>query len=95
MMRLVYSQPALDDIEGILDYIGKDKSSAAARFGEGLLKTVELLESHPEMGVRCDNLVKGLRLISYRGYRPYYRVEAKHNVVSLERVLHPSRDIRT
>ena len=92
-MRLIYSEPALTDLGGIMDYIGRDNPSAAVRFGEGLLNTADLLETHPEMGVRCEELAEGLRLFSYRGYRMYYRIDAANRVVLLERELHPLLDV--
>ena len=92
-MRLIYSAPALSDLEGIMDYIGRDNPVAAMRFGEGLLQTADLLESQPELGVRCENLIEGLRMFTYRGYRIYYRIDYNDKAVLLERVLHPALDI--
>ena len=60
MMRLVYLGPALTDIEGILEYIGKDNLMAALRFGEGLLETCRMLETNPELGAAGDLLDNGL-----------------------------------
>lgn len=93
MMRLVYADQALSDIDGILDYIGQDNPAAAVRFGEGLLKTVDLLEQNPELGVACENLATGIRVFTYRGYGLYYRFDESQQLVLLERVLHPALDI--
>ena len=94
MMRLIYLESALTDIEGILDYISKDNPSAALRFGEGLLKTCRMLERNPELGVSRDDLAEGLRLFMYHGYGLYYRIDCSRNVVLLGRVLHPALDVK-
>lgn len=59
MMQLIFTDPALADFEGIMDFIGKDNRPAAVRFGEGLIETCELLEQHPELGSRKDDLSEG------------------------------------
>ncbi len=94
MMRLIYLEPALTDIEGILDYISKDNPIAAVRFGEGLLKTCRMLERNPEMGASRSDLAEGLRLFIYRGYGLYYRIDCIRNAVLLGRVLHPALDVK-
>lgn len=75
-MRLIFSDPALADFEGIMDFIGKDDQPAAVRFGEGVIETCELLEQHPELGTPKDDLSEGLRLFTYRGYGFYYRIDS-------------------
>ena len=94
MMRLIYLDPALADIEGILDYISNDNPTAAVRFGEGLIETCRMLETDPELGVTRDDLAEGLRLFTYRGYGLYYRIDHDRQVVLLGRVLHPALDVR-
>lgn len=94
MMRLIYADLALSDLEGIMDYVGQDNPPAAVRFGEGLLNTADLLEQNPELGVVCDDLAQGLRVFTYRGYGLYYRIDKAKQAVILERVLHPALDIR-
>ena len=94
MMRLIYSDPALADIEGILHYIGQNNPAAAVRFGEGILDTCRMFETNPELGVRREDLAADLRLFTYRGYGIYYRIDQADQVVMIERVLHPALDVR-
>ena len=91
-MRLIYLEPALTDIESILDYISKDNPSAALRFGEGLLETCRMFKTTPELGVARDDLADGLRQFTYRGYSIYYRIDSERKVVRIGRVLHPALD---
>jgi len=72
----------------------RDNPAAAVRFGEGLLKTADLLEQNPELGFARDELAKGLRVFAYRDYGLYYRIDAQQQAVILERVLHPALDVR-
>ena len=94
MMRLIYSDLSLNDIEGIVHYIGRDNPPAAMRFGEGILDTCRLLETNPELGVQRKDLGQGLRLFTYRGYGIYYRIDRAKQAVLIERVLHPALDVR-
>ena len=93
MTRLIYLEPALADIESILDYISNDSPTAAVRFGEGLLDTCRTLETDPELGAARDDLAIGLRLFTYRGYGLYYRIDHDRQVILLGRVLHPALDV--
>lgn len=60
MMRLIYTPRSLDDFDQILKRIAEDNPLAAILPGEGILKTCELLKSHPLIGERKDDLGEGL-----------------------------------
>lgn len=92
MKRLQYSESAIADLKGILDYISKDKPGAARAFVDGILKTCHLIAQHPELGMRREDLASELRLFTHRGYGIYYRNLDQD--VMIERVLHPSLDVR-
>ena len=92
-MRLIYTPVALEDFRRILDRISRDNPSAAVRLGEGLLKTCELLKSHPRMGEKKDDLSPGLRRFSCRGYGIYYRIEEDDRAIYVGRFLHPKLDV--
>ena len=90
MKRLLYSEPSLDDLKGILDYIARDKPIAARDFIGSLIERCHLISENPEMGMRRD-LALDLRLFTHRGFGIYYRnLDAE---VLIERVLHPSLDV--
>ncbi len=91
MKRLLYSEPSLDDLKGILDYIARDKPIAARDFIGSLIERCHLISENPEMGMRRDDLALDLRLFTHRGFGIYYRnLDAE---VLIERVLHPSLDV--
>ena len=49
-MKLVWSEPALTDIESIRDYIRRDSEFYASRFINRIIETVETLVELPARG---------------------------------------------
>lgn len=92
-MHLIYTPVALEDFRRILDRISIDNPPAAVRLGEDILRTCELLKSHPQMGERVENLSPGLRRFSCRGYGIYYRIEEDRQAIYVGRFLHPKLDV--
>jgi plasmid stabilization system protein ParE len=91
MKRLSYSELALDDLRGILDYIASDNPSAATGFVDALIERCHLVAQNPEIGVQREDVAIDLRLFTYHGYGIYYRtLDAE---VRIERVLHPALDV--
>ena len=50
MARLIWTEPALNDLEAIAEYIALDKPDAARRFVQRVFQAVERLESFPKSG---------------------------------------------
>lgn len=50
MARIIWTEPALQDLEQIADYISLDKPTAANRFVQRVFQRVEQLASHPKSG---------------------------------------------
>jgi toxin ParE1/3/4 len=90
MMRLVYSERSLEDIDSLLDYIARDKPGSAATFGEGLIATCELIAKNPGVGERRDDIAPNLKRFNYRGYQIFFRVS--EDSVRIQRVLHGARE---
>lgn len=86
MKPLIYSKKSLDDIEGILEYISRDKPEAAIRFAEQILAQCELLAQAPELGELRPSLLPLLRVFCFRNYGIYYRFLEDH--LRVERILH-------
>lgn len=49
MLPLIWLEEALDDLEGIIDFIEMHNPSAAARLGGAIRNTAERLPDHPYM----------------------------------------------
>ncbi len=50
MARIVWTEPALHDLDEIADYISLDKPEAASRFVQRVFQRIEQLSEHPKSG---------------------------------------------
>lgn len=60
MAQIIWTEPALSDLDAIADYIALDKPDAARRLVQHVFSHVEQLRAHPDSGSRPREL-KGLR----------------------------------
>ena len=79
MAHLIWTSPALLNLEGIADYIALDNLWAAQKLVQKVFRVVERLEKHPNSGRRPPEL-KGT---SYREVivgpcRVFYRVDGEN-----------------
>ena len=91
-MKIVWTEPALGDLEDIRDYIRKDSEFYARRFVEKIVAAVEKLENFPGVGrpvLEADD--ENIRELIYRDYRIMYRFEQKR--VLILTVIHGARDL--
>lgn len=92
MIKVVWSQRALTDIEHIYDYIAQDSPLYAQLFTERLLRSVRQLQQFPESGrIMPEAQNTNIREIIYQGYRVVYRL--RDDVVEVVMVVHSSRDM--
>ncbi len=96
MARLIWTEPALADLDAIADYIAIENPTAAAELVQRVFRHVEQLERHPQSGSRPSE-VKGSRYrqIVEPPCRVFYRVEGDlvvvMHVMRSERLLRQSR----
>ena len=76
MARLIWTEPALSDIDEIADYIALDDPVAAKRLVRKIFDHVEQLTDHPESGSFPPELrdLRGYRQIVERPCRIFYRI---------------------
>jgi toxin ParE1/3/4 len=75
MAKLVWTNPALQDIEEIAEYIALDNIRAAQKLIQKIFSTVERLEQHPNSGRRPPELERSLyREVIVGPCRIFYRV---------------------
>jgi len=48
--KIIFSEPAIDDLEGIVGFIANDNREAAVKFGEKLIESVRHLSKFPCLG---------------------------------------------
>ncbi len=56
MAELIWTEPALSDLDAVADYIALDKPTAAKAFVQMVFSHVEQLQTHPEIGSRVREL---------------------------------------
>ena len=88
--KVLYSEDALTDLEGILEYIRADNPTAAERFGTALLNHVDLLKSFPYIGSPVAGR-PGVRQLIHTPILVYYHVQEDPNLVEILHFWHSAR----
>jgi len=96
MAEIIWTEPALSDLDTIADYIALDKPEAARRLVQRVFEHVEQLTAHPKSG----SVPRELRGSRYRQIveppcRVFYRYDGERvfilHVIRGERQLRPNR----
>ena len=75
MAELIWTEPALSDLDAIADYIALDKPDAAKAFVQRVFSHLEQLQGHPESGSPIRELPdSGYRQIVEPPCRIFYRL---------------------
>ena len=90
-MRIVWSEPAVSDLEDIHAFISRDSPDRASRFVARLIAATEPLQSLPQMGRVVPEGDGRQREVFVDPYRIIYRVEG--GLVFIVTVVHGSRDL--
>jgi toxin ParE1/3/4 len=56
MAEIVWTEPALNDLDAIAEFIALDNREAAARLVRSVFEHIDLLAEHPELGPRIPEL---------------------------------------
>ena len=95
MAQIIWTEPALSDLDAIADYIALDKPEAARRLVQRVFEHVEQLVTHPQSG----SVSRELRGSRYRQIveppcRVFYRYDGERvfilHVIMGERQLRPT-----
>ena len=93
MPAIIYAPEADDDLEGIVDYIARDKPTAARAWLAKVRATCKILAENPQVGeVREGFGVPGCRSFSVGNYVVFFR--PVDGGIEVSRVIHGSRDMR-
>ncbi|MGQ0836394.1 MAG: type II toxin-antitoxin system RelE/ParE family toxin [Gammaproteobacteria bacterium] len=94
MAQVVWTEPALSDLDAIADYIALENPVAARALVQRVFKRVEQLRSQPESGPRPPEL-KGLRYrqLTEPPCRIFYRYDGRR--VFILHVMRGERQLRT
>ena len=93
MPTAIYAPEADDDLEGIVDYIARDKPTAAREWLAKVRARCQMLAENPQVGeVREGFGVPGCRSFSVGNYIVFFRPVDEG--IEVSRVIHGSRDMR-
>ena len=83
MVEIIWTEPALSDLDGIADYIASDNFDAATRLVRRVFSHIELLSQHPELGPRIPELLPASRYrqIVEPPCRVFYRFDRRNQKV--------------
>lgn len=91
-MKIRWTDPALQDLKAIREYIARDSEYYALEFTSTVISTVEKLSDFPQMGrVVPEAQNETIRELLHQSYRIIYRAKEDH--VDILTVLHGSRDL--
>lgn len=95
MAQVIWTEPALSDLNEIADYIALDKFSAAQRLIQQIFSSVERLEQFPESGCIPPELEHSrYREIIVGPCRIFYRSDNEQNKVYILYVMRGERQLR-
>lgn len=93
MAEVVWSEPALADLDAIADYIALDDPAAASQLVRRIFDHTDHLQAHPELGSKPAEL-RGwhFRQIVEPPCRVFYRVE--NNTVYIVHIMRSEQKLR-
>lgn len=91
MARIIRSDGAEKDLDGIWDYIAQDNPAKADEWLRLLNRKIEMLAESPHMGRERSEFLPGLRSFAVGNYVIFYRV--MESGIEIVRLLHGGRDL--
>ena len=93
MVKLIWTEYAIEDLRLIHEYISKDSKRYADRFVEKLMERVDQLESFPKSGrVVPEFNSETIRELIEGNYRIIYKISASQ--IAIIRVHHSARQLK-
>jgi toxin ParE1/3/4 len=93
MVKVIWTEFALEDLRLIHEYISKDSKIYADRFIEKIINRISQLENFPKSGrVVPEFEVEILRELIEGNYRIVYKINSEH--IGIVRIHHAARELR-
>ena len=93
MAEIIWTSPALDDLNNIAEYIALSNIDAAKKLTHKVFDNISRLEDHPESGKRPLELINlNYREINVNPCRIFYKVDS--DKVYILHVMRQERDLR-
>ena len=92
MSKLIWTEPALADLEAIYDFIAKDSEYYASSFLEEIIQQPEKLIDFPEMGrLVPETDQKNIRELIFQNYRIIYQLGDE--IIMVLTIIHAKREL--
>lgn len=93
MVKVIWTEFALDDLKSIHEYISKDSKPYADKFVEKLISRVDQLENFPKSGrITPEFDSEIIRELIEGNYRIVYKINPNH--IGIVRVHHAARQLK-
>ena len=91
-MKLIWTDPSIEDLRAVRDYIGRDSDYYAADLVEQVVLSVERLLRFPKLGrVVPEAQDENIRELVHKNYRIIYRIAGER--IEILTIVHGSRDL--
>ncbi|MBN2008311.1 type II toxin-antitoxin system RelE/ParE family toxin [candidate division KSB1 bacterium] len=95
-IELIYTREFINDFQETVNFIKKDKPSAAKRFALNVNQKIKLLKSHPELGRSIDDKrLKEIRALIIGNYIVLYEIDKNEAKIYLHGFCNGARDYAT
>ncbi len=92
MAQVEWTEPALDDLQAIVEFISRDSTAYAARLAQKIVEAPRRLGTLPRSGTRVPEFDRDdLRELTVRPFRVVYAIRGDECLVVA--VIHGSRDL--
>ena len=93
MVKIIWSEFAVEDLKSIHDYISLDSKVYASRFIEKIISRVDQLETHPESGRMVPEYnSNSIKELIEGNYRIIYKINS--DFIGIVRVHHSARQLK-
>jgi len=94
MVKIIWTEFAIEDLKLIHEYISKDSKVYADRFIEKLISRVEQLENNPHSGRLVPEFnLDTIRELIEGNYRIIYKINS--DIVGIVRIHHSARQLKS
>ncbi len=91
-MKLIWTDPSVEDLRSIHNYIARDSDTYAADFVEQVILSVERLLRFPRLGrAVAEAHDENIRELVYQKYRIVYRIAGER--IEILTIVHGSRNL--
>jgi toxin ParE1/3/4 len=91
-MKILWTEPAIEDLRNLHGYIAKDSDVYASSFVQRIILAVDRLSDFPRLGrIVPEAEQETIRELLYQNYRIIYRI--KSDFIEILTVIHGRRDL--